>query len=1166
MRCPSCDHENRERAAFCEACGSSLARLCEGCGNRLRAGAAFCDACGRALGEPTGAAAAEPRDYTPRHLAERILSHRSALEGERKHVTVLFADVASYTSLAEGADPEEMHALMDRCFRGILEQVHRFEGTVNQFTGDGVMALFGAPLALEDAPRRAVSAALAVQRALGPLDAEVRGRFGREFRMRMGIHSGPVVVGKIGDDLRMDYTAVGDTTNLAARLQQAARPGQVLVSEATWNLVQGFFEGRDLGALRVRGKSEPVRAFEIEVELAGRSRIEAAAAAAGLTPLVGRERELSTLGEAFELARAGRGRAVFLVGEAGIGKSRLLYEFRASLAGAPHTWVEGRSSAYGRDTAFLPIADAVRRSNGIEDRDDDAAATAKLERGVAEAGPELAWTLPYLRLLLSLPAGDEAVAALDAVTRRSETSRALHALFLASAARRPLVLAIEDLHWVDPASEELLAFLTDAIPAAPALFLFTNRPGYRHPFGDRSYHVRLALQPLSPSETGAMAGALLASHELPEELTRLIASKTDGNPLFVEEVTKSLLDQGVVQRREGRIELVRSLDFVSVPDRIQDVLMARIDRLADEPKRAIQVASVIGREFAMRLLERIAEAGQAVSSAVGELRALELIYQKAAHPELAFMFKHALTHEVAYESVLVQRRRSLHRLVGVAIEELYADRLAEHYEALAHHFSEAEDWERAFEYHDRAARKAVDAYANRSAAEHLRRAIECGERVGAPRERIVHLEERLGGVCYQLADFAAGGQAHLRAAELAPPGPGRSVDLALAAAQYLWAHDYERSAELEARSLAEARDSGSDAAAGIALSSRSLRLCVQGRFDEEIFEMGLEASRRAERSGNVEAITWALNNEAIGLKHLGRFREAIDRCEATFEAARASRVTAAFHSWVLGMSLGGLGEYARAIAIFRDAIATCDRVGQTAVKARLENSIGWVLAEIDCHELASRSNRLCTALGEELVKRELLPGAPELYANGKINLAGNLLMLGRVEEAADELAPVAEELATPGDPWMRWRYTMHLLDTQARLALARGEPDRALALLDEERAAGRRYRAPKVEARALELRGRALVGEGEVREAEEALERALEEAREIGYPPVVWRALSLLAEIARRAGRPDEARRLAAEARSLVARLAEPLGEGELKQRFLDLGERLETAPLAAYR
>ena len=740
LACLSCQHQNPAEARFCNACGAALPRTCGACGAANPDDARFCNQCGATLEgpaqvpEPRAAAperpaSRDPRDYTPKHIADRILTTKQALEGERRHVTVVFMDVVGFTSMAEPADPEEVHNLMNRCFEVVLERVHHYEGTINQFTGDGVMALFGAPLALEDAPRRAVAASLSVQRALEPLRREVRERLGTDFRLRIGVHSGLVVVGAIGDDLRMDYTAVGDTTNLASRLEALASPGSVLISEATKHQIEGFFELRDHGTLPIRGRQQPLRVFEVLAERGVRDRIEAAAET-GLTRFAGRARELEALWAGFESAREGRGQAVFLVGEAGIGKSRLLYEFRRRLeaeASDSYTWFEGHCTSYGRNTAFGPIVDGLRRQFRLDDRDDDARAVAKIEAGERERGGQLEWTLPYLRVLLSLPIGDaeqtKAFEALDTGTRRSEIQRALEARFSRASEKRPLIYVIEDLHWIDTASEEVLVRLVDSIPTARVMLVFTYRPGYRHPFGDRSYHTRLTLQALSEDEMAAVAQSVLDVDELPQELRSLIAEKADGNPFFIEEMTQALLEERALRIAHGRAEFTATRAKVAVPDRIQDILMARLDRLPEEPKRAIQVASVIGREFALRLLSRISEAGERISSIVEELRALELIYQKTAHPELAFMFKHALTHDVAYESVLIERRKILHRVVGEAIEELYSDRLAEHYEALAHHYGRAEDWDRALHYHELAAQKASDAFANHAAVRHWREAL-----------------------------------------------------------------------------------------------------------------------------------------------------------------------------------------------------------------------------------------------------------------------------------------------------------------------------------------------------------------------------------------------------------------------------------------------------------
>jgi class 3 adenylate cyclase len=1151
-------------------CAAPLGRSCAGCGAALPEGARFCPVCAHPAGEAPqveAPVARDPRSYTPPHLAERILTARSALEGERKHVTVLFLDVAGYTALAERADPEQMHALMDRCFQIVLAEVHRTEGTVNQFTGDGVMALFGAPLALEDAPRRAISAALGIQRALAPLRDEVRARLGSDFQVRIGLHSGPVVVGRIGDDLRMDYTAVGDTTNLAARLQQGAEPGSISISETTARLAAGYFDLRDLGEQRVKGRAEPVRTFAVLGERRARDRIEVAAEA-GLTPMVGRARELAELMEAFASAGEGRGQVSFVVGEAGIGKSRLLLELRRRLEGVPCIWLEGRCTSFGRDTAFAPIADLFRRRFGIEDRDDDETALGKLERAEAERGGELAWTLPFLRQLLSLPAGDPRLAEMDPGTRRSETVRALHARFLRAAEREPLVLVVEDVHWIDAASEEMLGFLAESVPAMRALLVLTHRPGYRQPFGDRSYHRRIAVQALSETDVTAMAGSIFEARQLPEPLRQLIARKAEGNPFFVEELTASLLEEGALCRVDSRIELVGDPEALSVPDRIQDVLMARIDRLDDEPKRAIQVASVIGREFAFRLLDRISDAGTRLQQVVDELRRLELIYQKAIHPELAYVFKHALTQEVAYESVLRERRRALHHLVGMAIEELYRDRLVEHYEALAHHFARAEDWKRALDYHERAAEKSLDAYANQAAAEHARRALEIADRLGeeVAAERRRRLAELLAQACFQRSEFGQAGEAWLRAADHAEDEGGRAQRLAWASYCLHWAHDYERASEIIRRARALAASSGGAAEqvmADVVDGFREVTTRGPERFEADAWT---EMLRRAE--GNEAVQGWAQLHIGEVLEWCGDYPRAAEMQEGAIAVARHLRIPDLLipSTWFLAKAKCCLGRYGEAMGLLSEGIDLAERVGGRAFLTRLLNTMGWCHAEFGDHARAADYNARSVALATELVELGLVPGAPELYGNAAINLAGNHIALGTPGAAEDALASVQASLAHDDDPWMRWRYSLHLWEALGRLALARGEPGAARPWALRALEGAQRHHVLKVEARARELLGRVDVFEDRRDAGRQELEAALALARRIGYPPVQWRSQALLGELARRDGRAAEADRHAHEARHLAETLAAAIPDASRRAPLRALAEALASDPLTALR
>jgi len=669
MLCPRCQTQNRSGAQFCRQCGTRLESVCPTCNAPVEPGSRFCDACGADL--TAGAAAAPapatpappppaqfgpPGVYTPKHLAEKILTSRSALEGERKQVTVLFVDVSGFTSLSERLDPEDVHRLMTRAFELMLEAVHRYEGTVNQFLGDGIMALFGAPIAHEDHGQRAVHAALGIRKALETYQEELQRKRGITFMVRQGLNTGLVVVGSIGSDLRMDYTAVGDTTNIAARLQQTADRGRVLVSEATHRLVEGYFHTRALGELVLKGKAEPARAWEVIAARQARTRLDIEAER-GLTPYVGRERELRLLFECFEKAKAGHGQVVFIVGEPGIGKSRLLYEFRRRL-GDEATWVEGRCMSFGRSIALHPVVDMVKRNFRIEESDTEGTIAKKIERSVVLLGEDLRPITPYLRYLLSVDPGDPAVLTMDPQQRRGEIFDALRRLLLRASEVRTQVFVHEDVHWIDKVTEESLLFTADSIPTNRLLLIFTYRPGYLHPFGERTYHTRIALDTLSSEDSAQMAQALLSAESLPDELKGLIVRRAEGNPFFVEEVVKSLQEIGAIRREGNRYVLTKQLDEIVIPDSIQDMIMARIDRLADAPKKTLQLASVIGREFTRRLLDRIADLRGRTEDFLREMKAIELLYEKIFFPELAYMFKHALTHDVA---------GALHRHVGDAI-------------------------------------------------------------------------------------------------------------------------------------------------------------------------------------------------------------------------------------------------------------------------------------------------------------------------------------------------------------------------------------------------------------------------------------------------------------------------------------------------------------------
>ncbi|HSF04863.1 MAG TPA: AAA family ATPase, partial [Methylomirabilota bacterium] len=555
-------------------------------------------------------------------------------------------------------------------------------------------------------------AALGMQRVLAAYREELRRTRGVDFRVRLGLNTGLVVVGAIGDNLRMDYTAVGDTTNTAARMQQLAEPGHIVVADATERLIAPYFELRQLGTFTVKNRTQPVAAWELLRAQAGTSRL-AARAVRGLSPLLGRSDALAILERAWTAARAGRGQVAFVVGEAGIGKSRLLLEFRERL-GDEAVWIQGDCMSFGQAVPFLAVTEMLKRHFDVADQDSEGEVIAKVRRGLAPLGPDAAQVEPALRYLLSVDPGDATVASMEPAQRRAQIVTAVQRLIAASSQNRPLVLVIEDLHWIDAASEDLLTSLADRLPGLAVLLILTYRPVYRQPFGDRTYHWRLALQPLERDDAVRIVRDTLGGADLPGELAATIAAKAEGNPFFLEEIGRALVETGAVRSEDGRL-IVESTSVITVPETVQDVIAARLDRLDGAQKRTVQTAAVIGREFGLALLRRVSEAHERLEQSLAELRRLELIYEKVGFGDLEYVFRHALTQDVAYASLLHSERRRLHALIGVAIEELHAARLDERVEELVHHFRLGEVWDKVVRYArqagDRATRLFVDARA-----------------------------------------------------------------------------------------------------------------------------------------------------------------------------------------------------------------------------------------------------------------------------------------------------------------------------------------------------------------------------------------------------------------------------------------------------------------------
>jgi predicted ATPase/class 3 adenylate cyclase len=910
MKCRYCKADNPDKRKYCRECGARLLLLCSECDYENVPGDKFCGGCGRHLRiteKGLSTDYSQPQTYTPEPLAEKILTARDSIEGERKLVTVLFADVVDYTSMSENLDPEEIHQIMEGCFRVLVDEIHRCEGAIDKFTGDGVMALFGAPLAHEDHAQRACHAALSIQKAIGEYGEKVRKDCGVEFRMRVGLNSGPVIVGTIGDDLRMDYTAIGDTTNLASRMESMAAPGTVRVSENTHRLARDYFQFQALGKLPVKGKEEPQEAYELVRPSEAETRIQAAAAK-GLTRFVGRKSQLQTLREAFDQACSGSGQVLGIVGEAGVGKSRLLLELKNLLQDEEATCLEGRCLHFGGTMPYLPILDIVKSYFHIQEEEREYLIKKKLRERLSRLGAKLLTSLPSFHELLSLQVEEEKYLQVDPQQRRQQTFEAIRDLCIRESEVRPLVVAVEDLHWIDKTSQEFLDYLIGWLAKSRILLILLYRPEYTHTWGSKSYYTQIGLAQMSTRTSAELVQAVLEEGEVAPELRKLILGRAGGNPLFVEELTQSLLENGSIHREDDQYVLARKASEIQVPDTIHGIIAARIDRLEESLKRIMQVASVIGREFAYRILQTITGMREDLKGSLLNLQGLEFIYEKQLFPELEYIFKHALTQEVAYNSLLSKRRRELHGKIGLAIETIYANRLEEFYEFLAYHYTHSDNTAKAMEYLCLANQKAVTASATDAAKGYFDRAMELLDTLPDTEENIERRisllvnqtnvfflllktqeyqsllrryepllakskNQKLIGAFYSRLGFAEQFNGHVdqayqtlaRAAELCL-GAGNAQDAGFSfmlwAHAHLWRADYERVLELKEDALRMMEESFVLRCYVRALTVASYACTELGRWKEAV-KFGQQALSKAQQYSDNSLICYAEHSLSI---------------------------------------------------------------------------------------------------------------------------------------------------------------------------------------------------------------------------------------------------------------------------------------------------------------
>jgi len=1135
MKCPECQAENPEGAKFCMACGARLVLVCAACRTELPPGAKFCLACGTRLDPSPGELEQEPDEkgidkaiqrLIPEAYAERLLATRGQVQPQRRIVTVLFSDVKGYTEMAEALDPEDVMEIMDGAFDVLIEPIYRYEGTLARLMGDAVLAFFGAPIAHEDDPERACRAGLEIVEGTQAYAERLEREWGiKGFNVRVGINTGLVVVGEVGSDLRVEYTATGDAINLAARMEGAAEPGTVLITEATHKLIAPLFETEALGPIEVKGKAEPVSVYRVLAAKAVRG-------IAGLaSPLVGREAEFAALAAALERLGAGVGGIVTLVGEAGIGKSRLVAEVRkhnpvrvtepegsrdsSQVLAAPR-WVEGRCLSYSSSIAYLLWLDVLRGLLGVTAEDAPAEVRDVLrERVEALCADCFDQVYPYLGRLMSLPLQEEAQALLEGLEPRrlkANTFRALETMLQRAADAHPLVVVCEDLHWADPTSLEVLEQSLGLTDRAPLLLVSVFRPRTDHgswrikETAARDYrhrHTDLWLDPLSAGESEALVGNLLPLEDLPPKLTWRILSHAEGNPFYVEEIIRSLISEGAILEDEatGRWQATREVAEIRIPDTVQGVLTARIDRLQEETRRVLQMAAVIGRIFLYRVLAAIAEEERELGERLLTLQREEMIRERARLPELEYIFKHELTREAAYNGLLKRERRAFHRQVAEALEGLFLEWVDEQAGLLAHHWERAEVPERAIYYLHQAGEQARGQYANEQAIDYFQRALallEDGLSDEFRQDMAVRLYEGLGDVLEWTGHHHEARSAYQDALTSVRADDRIGQGQLYRKMGWTWESQHWPEDSLRAYDAADAA-LGEEPAEPAAAWWREWLAIQLSRMDAHYFQVdwrkSMEVAERirpvVERYGTPRERSWFFNALVSANNTRDRFHvseETVAHCRANVEAAQQSGSIArlAGARFFLGFNLLWYGDTDGAKEQLETAQELALRVGDMLVQTRCLNYLAVACRKCgqveETEGYALRTHEAAVAL-ENL----------SYIRAARANLAWVAWREGDRTRALEHGRAVLELAQRQGRGPFQWMWLCPLI---------------AVALADDRISDAVEYAAGLVEPTqqrlpdTLETTIEGAIGAWERGKAEQArshLERAVEEAREVGY-------------------------------------------------------------------
>ena len=982
MRCTKCEFENPAGMNFCGKCRTALGLTCPSCSFDNPPGFEFCGKCAAALGEDTGIEKAKPALAKPVAAILEVAkpAQASALEGERKTVTALFADITGSTELEQDLDPEEARAIVDPALKLMIEAVQRFDGYIVQSTGDGIFALFGAPVAHEDHPQRGLYAALRMQEELRKYSASLREAGNAPLEARVGVNSGEVVIRSITTGTgHTEYTPIGHTANLASRMQVLAPTGSIAISEQTRKLVEGYFLLKPLGPTKVKGVSEPVNVYEVTGLGPLRTRLQRSAGR-GFTKFVGREREIDAMEAAADRAKSGRGQIVAAIAEAGTGKSRLFFEFKAKNQSG---WMvlEAFSVSHGKASAFLPVIDLLHGYFRIAADDDARTRREKVNGRIVTLDPALEDTRPYLFGLLGIVGDDDPLAQMDGKVRKRRTLDAIKRVMLRESLNQPLMVVFEDLHWIDEETQAFLNLLADSIGTAKILLLFNYRPEYSHQWGSKTYYTQLRLDPLGKESAEEMLATLLGDGAEMAPLKRVIIEKTEGNPFFMEETAQVLFDEGVLLRDGASVRLTKPMNALKIPPTVQGILAARIDRLPAGTKELLQSLAVIGREFPLSLVREVFnQPTDQVEKRLSELQLGEFIYEQPASGDIEYTFKHALTQEVAYNSILIERRKQIHESIGAALESLRYGAINEYLAALAHHYGRSANHAKAIEYSSRAADHAAQTFDYSGAVLHLERALELATHMSDADSRSqIELKLLISLAQAQSMRMGVGseevGRAYERARQLAQrcgSEPQKFAILRGLAEHYDFVARLDDSRELGAEALALAEklgDPGARILAHIELANTHL---VRGELSQSrkhraasvtVFKTYLEKGQTMIVNPDLEPfLSWTL-------WFLGYPDKAQAQCEANLRIVSDAHLP----------YYEALGVFAAAqVALFRGEIDVAARMSKAASDSAVQRGFSYqaARAKFQCGAVRAQGGQWSEGL------REMRSGAQAIAATG----------------------------------------------------------------------------------------------------------------------------------------------------------------------------------------